>query len=163
VTRLVVTRGLPGSGKTTRARDWLADGPNRVRVNRDVLREHVWGLSMAPGEQVLNAAGEASVTALEEAMVGCLLTGGWSVVVDDTCLRDEYLARWVAIAGEAGAVLEVWDLRPGAPDGVSVDECVRRDANRAVFGDRYVGEQVIRQMARDGRPTWDAPKEPADA
>ena len=36
---LVITRGLPASGKTTKAREWVAADPvRRARVNRDDVR-----------------------------------------------------------------------------------------------------------------------------
>ena len=40
MTALVITRGLPGSGKTTYARAWVAeDREHRARVNRDDIRQ----------------------------------------------------------------------------------------------------------------------------
>lgn len=153
--QLVITRGLPGCGKSTRALAWVrADPKRRARVCRDVLREHVFGLSMAPGEQVMDRAGEAAVTGLQEVMVQHLLAGGYSVVVDDTCLPDGRLDRWAFFARLAGVNLELWDLRPGMPEGVTVEECIARDAARAASGGRSVGADVIRSIARHGAATW---------
>jgi predicted kinase len=41
--KLILTRGVPASGKSTWAKAWVEEDPlNRVRVNRDNLR---WTLS----------------------------------------------------------------------------------------------------------------------
>ena len=43
---LVVTRGLPASGKTTWAQAWVADDPTRyARVSRDDLRAMLFGVT----------------------------------------------------------------------------------------------------------------------
>mgnify|MGYP003455142708 FL=1 len=37
--KLILTRGIQGSGKTTWARQWVAEDPDsRVRINNDDLR-----------------------------------------------------------------------------------------------------------------------------
>ena len=39
MSQLIITRGLPASGKTTYARAWVQEDPaNRIRLNRDELR-----------------------------------------------------------------------------------------------------------------------------
>lgn len=39
MSKIIVTRGLPASGKSTWAKAWVAADPaNRVRVNRDAIR-----------------------------------------------------------------------------------------------------------------------------
>lgn len=44
MTELRITRGYPSSGKTTYARNWVAEDPeHRVRVNRDDLRWNLYG------------------------------------------------------------------------------------------------------------------------
>ena len=43
MTTLTILRGLPGSGKTTRARELVADDPRCARVNRDDLRMMMFG------------------------------------------------------------------------------------------------------------------------
>jgi tRNA uridine 5-carbamoylmethylation protein Kti12 len=59
---LLITRGLPGSGKTTWARAWVEDAPaRRVRVNRDDLRQCAFGLP------ILDLAGESAITVMEHA------------------------------------------------------------------------------------------------
>ena len=98
---LTVLRGLPGSGKTTLARELRDDARNRagrpgtlVVISRDDIRQHLIGLSMAPDDAVLDRAGEALVTAIETAIVdACLAAAGVDVVVDATHLDRSHLER----------------------------------------------------------------------
>lgn len=149
---LTVMRGLPGSGKSTHARaiQRAADGPVAV-VSRDMLREHAFGLSMGPGDQMLDRDGEAAVTVAVRAMVEALLAEGVSVIVDGTHLRDADVQEWESVAAEHGASYSVQDM-----GGISVEECIRRDAARAADGGRHVGEGVIRAMAASGRPVMES-------
>jgi predicted kinase len=142
---LVITRGLPGCGKTTRARAWVAEDPaHRVRVNRDDCR------TMMHGGRLGTEAQERQVTAAEQAAVAAVLTQGWDVIADDTSLPDAAVARWADLAAQCGATLEIWDMRPGQPDGVPLETCIARDAARVE--DEQVGKDVIREMwAEQGR------------
>jgi predicted kinase len=131
---LIITRGLPASGKTTRAREWVDTDPaGRARVNRDDLRR------MLQGRRLGTAVQEAQVSAAQHAAVAALLVAGVNVVADDTNLPDSVVAAWAELAARCGAVLAVWDLR-----NVPVEVCVARDAARV--GDARVGERVIRGM-----------------
>lgn len=139
---LIVLRGLPGSGKSTWAREYARAHRGEVGiVSRDAVREHVLGLTMRPGDQVLDRAGEDLVTRLVEAMARALLAAGRDVVADTTNLRAEHVQAWRDLAAGHGATVEVVDL------DVPVEECIRRDAARAAAGGRSVGADVIRRMA----------------
>jgi tRNA uridine 5-carbamoylmethylation protein Kti12 len=130
VTRLLITRGLPGSGKTTFARrlqPWV------VRVNRDDLRR------MLHGRRIYTPWAEGQITAVQRTMVQTLLTARADVMIDDTNLRPGLVRQWAATARRFDARFEMHDFT-----GVPVDECVRRDAARPEQ-DR-VGEAGIRTM-----------------
>ncbi len=137
MTVLIVTRGLPAAGKTTRARNWVAEAPlTRARVNRDDLRTMLFGGWTGLPEH------ETAVTAVQHAAVYDLLRFHRSVVVDDTNLDDKVVHLLRSIAADAHAAVEVWDLRD-----TPVEVCVQRDAERATRGERAVGEAVIRNKA----------------
>ncbi|MEK8109513.1 AAA family ATPase [Micromonospora sp. M12] len=78
MSRLIATRGLPASGKTTFARTLQ---PSVVRVSRDDLRR------MLHGERLFTQWAEAQVTAVQRAQVEALLRARADVCVDDTNLR----------------------------------------------------------------------------
>lgn len=137
VPELILTRGWPGSGKSTEAERWIAGDPeNRVAVNRDDLR-----LAVCKRQAGLSFAQEQAVTVAQHAAVRALLAAGKSVVVDDTNLKAKYARAYADIAAELGVYFSVWDVT------TPVDECVLRDRVRKNAGGRGVGEKVIRDLA----------------
>lgn len=130
MTRLLITRGLPASGKTTFARKLQ---PRVVRVNRDDLRR------MLHGERLYTQWAEGQVTHAQRAMVEALLRAHADVIVDDTNLRTRTVRDWADLAARLGARFEVHDFTD-----VPLEECIRRDVSRPA-GDQ-VGEEAIRRM-----------------
>src|SRR3954453_13638214 len=130
MTRLLITRGLPASGKTTFARKLQ---PRGVRVNRDDLRR------MLHGERLYTQRAEGQVTHAQRAAVEALLRAHADVIVDDTNLRNKTVREWAELAARHGATFEVHDFTD-----VPLEECIRRDADRDP-PDR-VGEEAIRRM-----------------
>jgi len=130
MTRLLITRGLPASGKTTFAHKLQ---PNVVRVNRDDLRR------MLHGQRLYTQWSEGQVTHAQRAAVEALLRAHTDVIVDDTNLRARTVREWAELAARHGATFEVHDFTD-----VPLEECIRRDADRDPQ-DR-VGEEAIRRM-----------------
>lgn len=129
--KLVVFRGLPGSGKTTLAQQWVAeDRERRARVNRDDLRAMLH-------QGYVSGDVERAVAKARDALIRALLRRGFDVASDDTNLPSRVVRDLRRIAVTEGAEFEVRDLTD-----VEVDVCIERDAAR----DRTVGEQVIRDM-----------------
>jgi predicted kinase len=133
---LTITRGLPGSGKTTYAKRWVTEAPRRNRVNRDDLRRMLAGPDYA-----YDQATENVITAAQESTVRKLLEAGRDVIVDDMNLRQQYARRWLAIAESVGADFEVVDLT-----NVPTEECISRDILRPP--EERVGRGVILHQAR---------------
>ncbi|MEU4428444.1 AAA family ATPase [Actinoplanes sp. NPDC024001] len=128
--RLLITRGLPASGKTTFARKLQ---PDVVRVNRDDLRV------MLHGRRLFTQRAEAQVTQAQRAAVEALLRAHGSVIVDDTNLRAKTVREWAEMAARFEAAFEVHDFTD-----VPLEECLRRDAERSE--EVRVGEDAIRRM-----------------
>lgn len=126
MSEVIVTRGLPGSGKSTWAKAWVAEDPdNRVRINRDDIRFASFGKYWGVDEDY--------VSAVEMAAVKAAIKAGKDVVIDATHLKAAYVKKWARIHPVVVRSFQV-----------PVDEAVARDAAR----DRTVGEGVIRDMAR---------------
>ena len=126
---LLILRGLQGSGKSTYARQWVAEDPDwRFRVNRDDLRKQgydmLWGLSHHM---------EENVTLAEYGVAEKQLRAGLSVVIDATNLRARVVREWYALANKLGVPVRVHDI------DVPLEECIARDKVR----EKKVGEDVI--------------------
>lgn len=134
MTKLVITRGAPASGKSTWARQWVAEFPDeRVRVNRDDLRKMLHDkLSGLTGAQ------ENALTRAQQAQVRAFLKAGIDVVVDDTHTRLSHVTAWESLAREVGAEFEVNE----SFRDVSLAECGSRNNLRM----RQVPYSVIAKM-----------------
>ncbi|MFI6078976.1 AAA family ATPase [Actinoplanes sp. NPDC051343] len=133
---LIITRGLPASGKTGKASRWVAEAPTqRARVNCDSLRAMMHGRRLGTRNR-RTWSPSPSTTSIRE-----LLAAGLDVVAD-TNLAAEAVDAFRQIAAEAGAQFEIWDLTAT----VSLEECLRRDARRT--GADQVGEAAIRRLYR---------------
>jgi len=138
MTELRITRGYPASGKTTYARNWVAEDPeHRVRVNRDDLRWNLYGLYWG-----LNNGQEWTVTKAQHGAVRSLLSAGQSVIVDDTNLRLKHARAWADMAQSLGVDFGVVDIK------TPVVVCATYDWGRKELGERHVGSSVIEDFAR---------------
>jgi predicted kinase len=126
---LTLTRGLPGSGKTT----WARQQGGHVRVNRDELRR------MLHGGPLLAGWAEVQVTIAQRAQVEALLRAGINVICDDTNLRARVFRELADLGRICGAAVVVHDFTD-----VPVEECIARDAARPEA--ERVGEDAIRGM-----------------
>ncbi len=136
MSKIIVTRGLPASGKSTWAKAFVAADPHaRFRVSRDEIRAMLGYPGLGDHIQELN------VTAIEEAMVTAMLKrndGDAIVVVDAMHLKATYVKRWYRF----GVDVETKDFP------VEVAEAQRRDVARAVAGRHSVGTDVIVKIAQ---------------
>lgn len=131
------TRGLPASGKSTWAREWVEENPkNRVRVNRDDIRLML-GPYWIPQREDL-------VTQIENSMIREAIDEGYSVVIDATNFRG--IGRFENIENKDGISLRNLDhvtfLQKDFTH-VPLEECIRRDKERT---EGHVGEEPIIRM-----------------
>lgn len=136
---LTITRGLPGSGKTTWANETLSAersmGMVTVRVNRDDLRDEIFQ------RPVLTVGEETTVSAVQQDRVRAFLKAGVNVIVDDTNLHRRATRTWQKIARDTGASFAVKDF------DVDVEECIERIRERVdVDGGRDVPAEAVRRM-----------------
>jgi predicted kinase len=134
---LTATRGLPASGKTTWARERLAeDTTGRLaRCNRDDLRR------MLHTTPRYNTVSDALITIVQHNMIRTLLRCHISVIVDDTNLDLTTVEALQAIAAQQHADFSLISFTD-----IPATVCIERDAARE--GDRRVGAPVIRDMQR---------------
>jgi predicted kinase len=131
---LVMCKGIPASGKSTWAKEWVAKYPGqRARVNKDDLR-----LLLHNGQW--SKSNEKQVVAARDAMIRALLARGISVVSDDTNFGP-HEATFREMAKEYKASFRIESF-----EDVPLETCIDRDRKR---GAASVGEKVIKRMYRD--------------
>lgn len=127
-------RGLPASGKSSKAKEMIKGGGEFFRVNRDLLREmlhcNVW-----TGKR------EGITIDAAQMLVANILTQGKNVIVDDTNLGDKHIEMWKMMAQNFGAKFEVVDMMKDT----TVEQCIERDMDR--IDKPAVGRAVIMNMA----------------
>lgn len=132
---LLVLSGLPGSGKSTIAAQWVAeDRENRRRINWDEMRLELYG-----PDWKFNRTDENRMQMASHDHVDDWLRAGLSVVIDNTNLTDKARGLWIQHGKELGA--EVIEQEIDTPTAV----CVERDRKRE--GRARVGRAVIERMA----------------
>jgi predicted kinase len=134
MSKLTLCRGLPGSGKSTWAREQIAaaEPGTIVAVSRDLLGR------MLHGGRPHSQSTERQITCAQHALVAELLRSGTDVIVDDTNLRMHTLKALANVGWRCNAEVTVRDFDS------AVEECIARDAQR----EHQVGEDTLRRMAR---------------
>lgn len=133
--KLTVTRGWPGSGKSTQVQLRIKFSSRPVvRVNRDLIRDELFGYRLLEPWQ------ENLVSISEKAQVKAFLKAGVDVIVDALHLKSKYVRDWAKLAAEMGADFEIWDEFLNVP----LEICIQRDAERT--GEAHLGEDVIRSI-----------------
>lgn len=137
--KIILTRGLPASGKTSWSKDQVAKSNGKIkRVNKDDLRDMIdVGAWSKTNEQLILNARDALVTLfISNKEVE-------TVIVDDTNFEEKHFNTMVGFA-DSYTKLCNRDITVEYKDflDVSLDECIERDSKRI----KPVGQKVIREM-----------------
>lgn len=153
--KVIIPRGLPGSGKSTWVKEQLATHPagTAVRLNNDdlsmMLYNELWG-------NFFNNASKELLHHLRLAMLKTFLAQEYitHIYVDNTNLARATVKALQDVTLLAGAEFVVVDTFLDVP----IEECIERDSKR----DRVVGGDVIRKMAGQlkGIKPWAVPESP---
>jgi predicted kinase len=128
--QIILTKGLPASGKSTFAKAWVLEDPKtRIRVNRDDIRRML-GPYWVPSREVL-------VTLIEKQCIFSALEQKYSVIVDATNFKPPVTKELADIYNCEWIIKDFTD--------VPIETCIERDKNRPK--EEQVGEEVIRNMA----------------
>ena len=133
--KVLILKGLPASGKTTYAKELVAQG-NWKRINKDDLRAML-------DSSFHSKKNEKFINTVKLAIMSGALASGWNVVIDDTNFFQQHEE---SIRETVKEIIDFYKI----PIEVIVkffdtplEECIARDAKR---GAKMVGEKVIRGM-----------------
>ncbi|MEB3309671.1 MAG: AAA family ATPase [Snowella sp.] len=128
--KVIMTKGLPGSGKSTWAKALIDKNPNQYkRINKDDLRAMLDNSKHSKDAEnfVLKVRNQIMLMALEE---------GKHVIIDDTNLHPKH-EKTIRELTKGIAEVIIQDFTD-----VDINTCIKRDLNRL----NSVGEKVIRDM-----------------
>jgi len=127
--KVILTIGIPGSGKTTWSKKFVQENESYVRISRDGFRLMLKAIPM--GDSIL----EKLVTDLVNSSIITAIAYGYDVIVDQTNCNKKYLNQLVEFCSILGDVeYKIFDIE--------VEEAIKRDLGR----ENPVGEKVIRRM-----------------
>lgn len=131
--KIIMLKGLPGSGKTTWAKEWVKNNPGWIRVNKDDIRAM---FSTSFSKDI-----EALVLEAHNNIIYRNIIGGLNIVVDNTGFapKHERFLKDLCGASEYPTSLAIKTF------DTPLEECIVRDAARA----NPVGAKVIKKMWRE--------------
>lgn len=128
----ILTRGLPGSGKSTWALDMIRKHPGQYkRISKDDLRFML-------DASKWSKSNERFVLQARDTLILAALAADYHVIADDTNLNNKH-EHHIRELVKGQATVEIKDFTD-----VPLDVCIRRDLERP----QSVGERVIRDMHR---------------
>lgn len=146
--KIILCRGIQGSGKTTYARQWVEEDPeHRIRINNDDIRNMLGKYWVTSREDLVsNIKRNIATDAIER---------GYDIIVDNMNLNPKEVKFWQNIVDSHNNYLEdpkiiqpawvQWKYELEFKDFfIPLEECIRRDANRP----NPIGEKVIRDTWR---------------
>lgn len=129
--QVIITKGLPGSGKTEWSLKKIEKHQGQwKRVNKDDLRNMMDGGAWS-------AKKEKTIIKARNALIQLYLKEGFSVIVDDTNFEPVHLKTIEIIAGEIPVSIQDFT-------DVPVEECIRNDLKKTAS----VGKDVIMKMSK---------------
>lgn len=142
--KIILTRGIPGSGKSTWAKAWVAEDPkNRIRLNWDDMR-NMMGPYWVPSREPLNKH-----MLWDTVNTAAYCDKPYEIVIDNMNLNPDgwrTAEEWVATfnASHHSSDLQVQYELQFVDFFTPVEECIRRDAMRP----NPIGEKTIRDIWR---------------
>lgn len=140
--KLIMCRGLPASGKSTWAKEYVKNTPSSVRINNDEMRASFYW-------REFNREDEDMITQSRLDILFRYLSSDYTVVVDNTNLNPIHESTLRKMASDNKIHFEIKEFP------VDVETCIERDKLR----DNPVWENVIRSMSKKWGYT---PKKPTE-
>lgn len=128
--KLILLVGIPGSGKTTYAKEYTRTHDNTIHLSSDLIRAELYGDESTQGNP-------AEVFGLMQKRAVDALNNGTNVLYDATNMTRKDRAGIIAACPRHARIEAhvIWD---------PIETCIERDTNR----DRTVGRDVIDKMLK---------------
>jgi predicted kinase len=141
MSKIIICRGLPGSGKSTWASQWVQEEPHkRIRINWDDMRKMFGG--GIKGFWVPKREKLPLLSRTTHMLIHWAMEYNIDVIVDNTNLNPDELDKLLNMVYSAtvlGKRMEVYYKNFLTP----VDQCIERDSHR----ERPVGSTLIKNMS----------------
>ena len=126
---ILILVGIPASGKSTFAKEFIENNSDYIRINRDDIRK------MLRNSPMLNYKGEELVTEIEYSIAENALAKKMNIIWDNTHLKISYIKSVINKFNDRAIIsFKIFD--------VDLNEAIRRDSLR----ENKVGQDVIKRM-----------------
>lgn len=127
--KVIICVGIPASGKSTWAKEFVKNNKSCIRINRDDIRQST------KGSPILSSKGEEFVTMVQTSMIDSALMSGYDIIIDNTNVKKEYIDSILEyVKYKADVEFEIFFI--------SKKDAIERDSKRL----ECVGPQVINRM-----------------
>lgn len=133
-----ILMGVPGSGKSTVARQFVEKG--YVQLERDLIRMELYGVWYGGNID------EKKVTAVQVERARRALLAGKNIVISDTCINPETRNKWIHFCSSMGSEVDV--IHVGAD--LLLDDLIERNRNRDDQS-KVVGDKVVTRFYTEYR------------
>lgn len=149
MTKVVFTKGLPGSGKSTWAKEFIKKYKNWKRVSRDDFR-------LMTSDQAFNPKNEGLVTKLVNAAIIEIIRSGYNIIIDATHLNEKYINQIKNFIKENYGTDIIYEVQSFLH--ISIEECIKNDLKRpnsvgsdVIYGmyERYMNDRIDLRKAHD--------------
>ena len=138
MSRIIITRGLPASGKSFFAKQWVLEDPeHRVRINQDGIRLML-GKYWVPSREPL-------VSHIQQEAICRAMSLGLDIVLDNTNLNPKVLKTITDVAN-----INKYDVEYKDFFDTPLSTCIERDKHREL----QVTEKVIRGFFEKYKNTY---------
>ena len=137
IKKLILTRGIPGSGKSTWAKSWVNEDPtHRIRFNWDDIR------NMMGPYWIIERENTGVLKSLRESFLNKMMNEGWNIVIDNMNLNPKEYEYYNNIINHHNKINNIKYELEFKDFFISVDECIRRDSLR----NNPIGEKTIKEL-----------------
>ena len=151
MSKIILCRGIQGSGKTTWAKDWVKEFPvNRIRINNDDIR-NMLGPYWIPERENL-------VSEIKKKTAQYAMYMNFDIVVDNMNLNPKEIEFWKEVVNIHNHMINIRNHMITSPAGqkemiceyeleikdffnIPLQDCIDRDSKRP----NPIGEEVIRK------------------